>query len=190
MSFALLAALILPATATASPWSISVRAARGHIAGTTLQPANPRLGLEVDLVHAVNKAVGLGFGCSWWEELGSQGFAYAIQGPDDPSEEHQREIAVGALFRVRGRLNYTRPYLLLGAGDYLTIHQDRYPASRIASRLDYAPGLSVGAGISGSTRPAAVLEVRWHRIFANSDPYNLSLKTTDILVVSAGLSFN
>jgi hypothetical protein len=185
---AMLAVLVLPSMSVASPWALSVRAARGHIVGAPY--LDPRLGLEADLLHAVNGFVWLGLECGWWEELGSYGFAYGAGGPGDPLEEHQREVRVGALIRLRGQLMYSRPYLLVGAGDYLTIRRDRYPAVRSVTRREHAPGLSVGVGVSGSTRPTPVLDARWHRFLTNSDPYDPTLKTTDILILSVGLSLN
>src|SRR5207244_3345468 len=103
---------------------------------------------------------------------------FASIDPAYPEQEHQREIAVAALIQASARFGDSRPFLLAGVGEYLTMHRLRYYGGGSDHRLDHAPGLSVGAGISGSTKFAPVLQVRWHRIFANSDPYVSAVKTT------------
>src|SRR5439155_19786019 len=135
-------ALILASAAAASPWSLSVSAAAGHVSELLHHP-NPRAGLELDVVRDVNKVAGVGLECGWWEEIGSQGFA-SID-PAYPEQEHQREIAVAALIRASARFGDSRPFLLAGVGEYLTMHRLRYYGGGSDHRLDHAPGLSVGA---------------------------------------------
>lgn len=183
-------ALILATTASASPWSFSARAGRGQIIGNArAYSSNPRFALDVSLLHALTDVFGVGLDVSWWEELGSQGFAYGDQGPNDPNEEHQREIAAAALVRARASLMYSRPYLLLGVGSYLATREDRYPGDRSNSTREYAPGWSIGVGIASSTRPAPLLEARWHRLYTHLNHFDSSA-TTNVLIIAAGLSFN
>jgi hypothetical protein len=188
MLVALVSALILPADAPATPWSFSTKAAAGHVVGAT--GPTGRIGLEAELIHPLNSVVGLGFESGWWEGLGTRGFSYGAGGLGEPTGERQRAIAVAAVVRARARVIDSRPYLLLGAGEYLMIRRYQFSYRSPVSRLTYAPGLSLGVGISGSTRPAPVLQVRWHRVFVNSETFNTTLETTDILLVSAGVSFN
>ena len=183
----LLAVPVHASVATGGTYSVSARVLGGRIAGVD---GTARFGFEADLLRAVNNALGLGLGGSYWEEIGSQGFSYGVSIPGEPLEEHQREVAVALLARLAGKVEQARPYLLVGAGPYLMIHRYRYATGPSTSVREYAPGLSVGVGISGSTRTSPVLEARWHRVFAGSDPYDPTVKTTDALLMSAGLRFN
>ena len=145
---AVFCAAMLPATAAPSPWSFSARVAAGRVVGGT--QTTPRLGLEVDLLHAAGRVVGFGVEGGWWEEVGSQAISYGGAGPDDPAEVHQREFALAALVRAHTHLGHSKPYLVAGVGEYFAVHRNRYFDDRIRSRAERTSGLSVGAGISGS----------------------------------------
>ncbi len=192
MTLLLMLAITAPltSTATASPWSLSVSGGRGVLFVRYSKP-NPRAGIQADIFHSASKLVELGLQGSWWEELGVQGFSYA---PDfsnnQPDDEHQRVFATAALVRLHLLTSYGWPYLVAGAGEYATVHRYRYSDHRPTSSVEYAPGLSAGIGVSGSGRPSPLFEARWHRIFANTDPYDSTLKTTDLLLVSVGFNFN
>lgn len=185
----LLAALMLASTANASPYSVSVMGAGGRVVGA--RGWTGRFGMHVDVLRATDSSVGLGLECGWLEEAGSRNFSYATEALGGGlQEEHQRELSIAGIARLAGKVMYSRPYLLVGAGGYKLIRRDRYPTDRFVYTREYAPGLTAGVGISGSAWPAPTLEARWHRVFANSDPNHSAPNTTDILLLSAGVRFN
>jgi hypothetical protein len=179
----------LSSTAAASPWSFSAKAAAGGILGSA--QATARMGLEVDMLHAIGGVVGLGLEGCWWEQLGTYGFVrVADLSRAGADKEHQGMVAVGAVIRARTRVGYCRPHLLVGAGKYLILHRNGFYDGSSFTQRQYAPGVSFGVGISKVTAPTLVLQARWHRVLANFDPYRSTLRKTDLLLISAGLNFN
>ena len=188
-SLVLLWILILPAPSSAFPWSVSLKAAAGRLIGPSYTNEHVRYGLEAELGHSITRATALGIEAIWWEEAGVVGFSHGWDPQPLSLDQRMRVFAVGGLIQLDAQVGATRPHVVVGAGDYVTIPRIRYDDGSARSRTFHAPGLSIGFGIAGTTPASLVAQVRWHQIFTDVQPYHTFRKTTDIVVASMGVSF-
>ncbi|MFN8589400.1 MAG: hypothetical protein U0704_16535 [Candidatus Eisenbacteria bacterium] len=181
--------LVQAPLAHSAPWSVSISGAGGQQINC-YRPTS-RLGLEIAASRVISEGVGLGLELGAWEEIGARGFSYASFGPTGPDREHDRDAAMSALVRLGKRVGHARPHVLLGVGEYLTAHRQTSRDENTWTSPEYSPGFSVGVGISRSSMPTPVVAVRWHHVYTPSvSPHGVPQRTTDRLLVSAGVSFD
>ncbi len=188
LCLAVLGLLLLAHDACAAGWSVATRAVLAVIPETEQGQAEPRVGLDLDILPRPG-TVAFGFSAGWLEQPSSYHYIHSDDtAPHGPDEQHCRSFSLAGVARWETRVATTRQYVVVGAGEYLGVHRDQYMIGHNATLTTSAPGPILGAGVSGTTRPAATFDARWHHVFGSLDPFAPS--STDLLVVSFGLRFD
>ncbi len=188
LCLAMMGLLLLAPCARAGNWSVSARGAVGIIPESRVGQAQPRVGLELDIFPKPG-TVSFGFSAGWLEQPGSYRYIHSDDtAPHGPDEQHCRSFSLAGVARWETRVAATRQYVVAGAGEYVSTHRDQYLIGNDATITTSAPGTILGVGISGSTRPAATFDARWHHVFGSLDPFAPS--STDLVVLSFGLRFD